>query len=395
MNSNHFLLNGYGPGGYGQMDNTAFYRDSSAWYHVVVAFDSTQASAGDRQKIWVNGVLEASPYSYGAWPLNHNTYINQSGRTLFVGRSGETASYSKQYLAECVFIDGQQLDPTNFAETKNGVWVPKEITGLTFGNNGFYLDFANSGALGTDSSGNGNNLTSSGFTSSDQMIDTPTNNFATLNVSDTAGANLTISEGNLRFSSSTAAHTAIRATQGIPETGKWYWEVCLEAITSQLKIGVVEYDIPIASMSTSPYTLAGLWVTNTGEYLGDFYVYTNENGTQYGPTIRSVSSKPIGQVAYDANSGKIWYGWDGTWILNNGADNNSADPANGTSPTTTISTDKTLIPVHGSYDSDARVVNFGQDGTFAGNKTAQGNTDANGIGDFYYAPPSGFLSLCT
>jgi hypothetical protein len=375
------------------------YRDPSAWYHWVFAYDTTATTTADRFKIYVNGVeLDQSNWTNTTtFPLNADTGWNESGRPHEIGEYADDVSSTDthMYMAQFAVVDGQQLDASSFGEFKNGIWVPKDLSSLTWGNNGFWLDFADSSALGNDVSGNNNDFTSSGLTSSDQMTDTPTNNFPTLNPLDKAGANLTISEGNLKFSSSTAAHTVMRATQSIPETGKWYWEVCLEAITSHVKIGVAEYDLPIASMSTTPYSLAGMWITNTGEYLGDFYVYTNEDGTQYGPTIRSVSSKPIGQVAYDADSGKIWYGWDGIWILNNGADNNSADPANGTSPSGTISTDKTLIPVHGSYDSDARVVNFGQDGTFAGNKTAQGNTDANGIGDFYYTVPTGFLSLCT
>jgi hypothetical protein len=364
------------------------FRDVSAWYHVFLVWDTTLATATDRYQIWINnqrvtltGVSNVAQNTLARWFYTGD---------IAIGNNPSGTKPSLCYLAEVVGVEGTAYAPTDFAQDKNGVWVPKNISGLTFGTNGFYLDFSNSAALGTDVSGNGNNFTSSGLTSSDQVTDTPTNNFATLNVLDTAGSGLTISEGNLKFSSTTAAHTAIRATQGIPETGKWYWELCYVNLVGQLKIGVAEYDLPITSMSPVPYDVAGMWVM----YNGGAYTYTGLNGTSYGPTIRSITSGSIAQCAYDADSGKIWFGWDGTWITSTGADNNSADPANGISPTATISTDKTLIPIHGGYNN-TEVINFGQDGTFAGNKTAQGNADANGIGDFYYAPPSGYLALCT
>ena len=366
-------------------------RDFSSWYHIVGVVDTTQSTASDRVKVYVNGV-QLTEFELSVNPsLNYNTATNDTVFQSVGSRRNNTSSvleYYDGYLADVVLVDGTALTPSSFAEDKNGVWVPKNPSGLTFGTNGFYLDFSNSAALGTDVSGNGNNFTSSGLTSSDQMIDTPTNNFATLNALDKAGSGLTLSDGNLKYSSTTAAHTAIRATQSIPETGKWYWELCYVALTGQLKIGVAEYDVAIKDMSTVPYTVAGMWVM----YNGTIYTYTGLNGTQYGYTGRSITSGSIAQCAYDADSGKIWFGWDGTWITNTGADNNSADPANGTSPTATISTDKTLIPIHGGYNS-TEVINFGQDGTFAGNKTAQGNADDNGIGDFYYTPPTGFLAL--
>ena len=240
MNGNHWLLNHVS---YGQMDNTAFYRDPSAWYHVVVAFDSTQASAGDRQKIWVNGVKEAQPYSYGSWPQNFNTNINKSGYTLYIGRSGESASYSTQYLAECVFIDGQQLDPTNFAETRNGVWVPKEITGLTFGNNGFYLDFADSSNFGNDVSGNNNDFTSSGLTSREHMPDTPTNNFSTLNPLDISNST-TLRYGNLDHAGG-QLYTIWRSSAGTHavSSGKWYAEVLCE--TTYQGHGIIKTSVQV------------------------------------------------------------------------------------------------------------------------------------------------------
>ena len=381
MNSNHWLLNHYTQG---QMDNTAFYRDPSAWYHVVVAFDSTQASAGDRQKIWVNGVKEAQTYSYGAYSLNQELYVNASGRTLYIGRSGETASYSKQYLAECVFIDGQQLDPTNFAETKNGVWVPKEITGLTFGNNGFHLKFDNSGSLGADSSGNGNNFTPSGFSSSDQMIDTPTNNFATFNPlvkePGRANDNSTYAEGNLYAkgdTSSSNANTQIGiATILYPSSGAWYSEVRHSGYG-----GVYNSDNPIIGVYTQDAQAVWGMTTNSVMYNGangGLYV----SGSQVSSGGASYSTGSIISVLVDVDNSEIKFYKNGSLQY-----------------TYTSSVNLTGFKLStgdgASTEWNAYILNAGQNGTFNGTVTAGGNSDANGIGDFKYTVPTGALALCT
>jgi len=361
LNSNHFLLNHVS---YGQMDNTAYYRDSSAWYHVVVAFDSTQASASNRQKIYVNGVLEAQTYSYGAWPLNFNTDINQSGYTLYIGRSGETASYSKQYLAECVFIDGQQLPPSDFAETKNGVWIPKEITGLTFGNNGFYLKFDNSGALGTDSSGNGNNFTVSGLTASDQMLDTPTLNYPTLQFNFSTSAT-TYSEGNLVAQQDSAAGKHTRASFALPTTGKWYWEVqfidarSFDPPTTAFGIGVSDDD-GIGDYGYTKGAIFGSVPASTTLYAYQDGAYTSGNNITLSNAV--VDGDWFG-IAYDADTRKVWL-WsqrDNAWLA-------SGNPSAGTNPwktLTALSAGQDYFPILMTQTNDSGRwskfgVNFGQ-----------------------------------
>ena len=362
MNGTHWLLNHVS---YGQMDTSAFYRDPSAWYHVVVAFDSTQASAGDRQKIWVNGVLEAQTYSYGAWPQNFNTNINKSGYTLRIGRSGEAASYSTQYLAECVFIDGQQLDPTNFAETKNGVWVPTEITGLTFGNNGFHLKFDNSGSLGADSSGNGNNFTPSGLTSSDQMIDTPTSNFCTLNPLDGAAT----AQVNLQQSARSSSWATCQSTMAFPKTGKWYWEAGV--------FGSGTTDTGTIGVSADPASSYVGSTTNSFSYLGaNGYLYQAAGAVPYGATY---GANDIIGILWDADNGDLTF-------YKNGASQGVAKSG--------LDTSIDYRPAVSQYNAYVTNVNFGQNGTFNGAVTAGGNTDANGIGDFKYTVPTDALALC-
>ena len=161
---------------YGYKDTTSVFRDPSSWAHYVVSRSGTTITA------YVNGVEQT--LSGTAMTAGQAIFINQSGvRCNFGSHIVSDAPYdeSHAYFSEAVFIDGQALTPTSFGQLKNGIWVPEDVSGLTFGNNGFYLDFSNSSALGTDVSGNGNNFTSSGLTSSDQVTDTPTNNFCTWN----------------------------------------------------------------------------------------------------------------------------------------------------------------------------------------------------------------------
>ena len=157
-------------------------RDTSNWYHIVLAVDTTQSTASDRVKLYING-SEVSYVSSPTYPSqNHQTVRNNSGTLTRIGRFPNVAvNFFSGYMAEFNHIDGTALDPTSFGETKNGVWIPKEISGLTYGTNGFRLTFANSSALGDDTSGNGNDFTSSGLDATDVVLDSPTNNFCVIN----------------------------------------------------------------------------------------------------------------------------------------------------------------------------------------------------------------------
>ena len=161
--------------------SNAVFRDVSAWYHIVVAQDTTQATDSNRFKIYVNGtqITSFETANYGSqnaeYRINQTSvhYINKDGSSL-----GNT--YSTFYVADVNFIDGQQLDPTSFGETKSGVWIPKDTSGLTFGTNGFRLEFGDSSAIGDDTSGNSNDFTASNLAAIDVTLDSPTDNFATL-----------------------------------------------------------------------------------------------------------------------------------------------------------------------------------------------------------------------
>ena len=181
----HELGIGSGDDSNGRIITTRKFRDPSAWYHVVAVYDSPNSTAGDRLQLYINGVRETDfsanvtvtqDWDYQAFTSNHGgigTYYDKS----------TSSEFFDGYMAEVVFIDGQSLDPTSFGEfdEDSSIWKPIDVSGLTFGNNGFYLPFENSSALGQDDSGNGNNFTVNNLTSIDQTTDTCTNNFATFN----------------------------------------------------------------------------------------------------------------------------------------------------------------------------------------------------------------------
>ena len=360
------------------------FRDVSSWYHIVVAVDTTQSTSSNRAKLYINGSQETS-FSTETYPtqdgdtLFNNTNQHEIGDMLYSG----TTNFDG-YMAEVNFVDGTQLTPTSFGETKNGVWIPKKYTG-SYGTNGFRLQFdqtgtgsASSSTIGADTSGNNNHFTSSGIVASDcNMPDSPENNFATLNPL-YATENAVFSEGNLRLDYNSGTFNSSGSTIATGSM-KFYTEVLLINST----VNPAESSIGISNADKFS------WNTDNA------HSATGNNG-----------------VRYQTQNGNIenGYGTNGTGATLTSGDilGIACDPINGTlayykngSLQDTVNIDTGLF--YAITMSDASrftndvdfVVNFGQDSSFSGNKTAQGNTDANGIGDFYYSVPSDFLALCT
>jgi hypothetical protein len=361
-------------------------RDVSAWYHIMYVVDTTQSTASDRLKVYING-SEMTWNTYAPPTQNFDTQVNTTS-THYIGRAGN-GQYFDGYIAETYFIDGQALTPTDFGEfdEDSGIWKPIEYTG-TYGTNGFYLDFENSGSLGADQSGNGNNFTPTNLASTDQMIDTPTNNFPTINVLQNYNSQL-ISEGNTKFitTNNSSTHKQIGTTFGV-DTGKWYWEVKGAVDGNNVLVGISS-----ESVLNKPSNLT------TGDgHVGDdpeSWGYNSSTGSK----VNNNSSSSYGNnwhteiigVALDLDNAKLYFSKSGVW-------QNSGDPESGSSGTGAISITSGLLyfPVTSGYDNGHGVLfNFGQDSSFAGNTTRQNNSDGNGYGDFYYAPPSGYLALCT
>jgi len=349
-----------------QVATNAVFRDASAWYHVVLAFDTTQATASNRVKIYVNGEQQTVTTSGTGYPELNIDYAPNCNQIHELGRYsyGQNNPFDG-YLAEVNFIDGQALDATDFGEFKSGVWIPKSYSG-TYGTNGFHLDFGNSGSLGADSSGNGNNWTSNNLAATDQVLDSPTNNFCTWNPLEKTAIS-GYSEGNTEVLGSSGWATA-RAAVGI-SSGKWYWEISSSTSTSvMVGLGNTSMTIDGATYPGDDYHSVGYFSSNGNKFYANI-------GTSYG-AVYGVGDV-IG-VTFDADTGSLTF-------YKNGVSQGVAYTGLSVLP---------QFPVIGISQGTA-VVNFGQDSSFAGQKTRQGNTDANGIGDFYYAPPAGYLALCT
>ena len=369
------------------------YRDVSAWYHIVASFDTTQATASNRAKLYVNGTQITDLGSLTTYPsqnANLNWNVNQ---IMSVGGSFDPTTQSPDiYLAEAHSIDGQALSPTDFGEfdTDSGIWKPIEYTG-TYGTNGFYLDFENSGSLGADQSGNGNNFTPTNLASTDQTTDTPTNNFATLNPLIRSN-NITFSEGNTKIVGDASANFSGSLGTISSTNGKWYCEMKVTDATN-LQIGAL-----IPTTSNIGDATADV---NGGVYYHYENIYWQDNNTVIkvvnssgtitnasvnggSNSVSTYTTNDIIMMALDLDNGLIWFGKNGTW-------ENSGVPASGTNGFVLPTNYANGMTFYASLDSATAEVNFGNP-SFS---ITSGNSDGNGYGNFEYAPPTGFLALCT
>ena len=347
--------------------SSAVFRDTSGWYHIVSTLDTTQADVDLRWRVWVNGseiVMNRTATATQNLDLN----INKT-QAHYIGQFGNSATYFDGYMAEVNFVDGQALAPDDFGEINEdtGEWSPIEYEG-TYGTNGFYLPFDGNA---NDSSGNGNNWTENNLASTDYMIDTPTNNFSVLNPLSVTAVG-TLQEGNLETNVNTAANWAIRRATIAPTTGKWYCEFYLISASDDIEFGVVDVSVPQQRPASGQTSLYALKSTNADRTYLDAVEQANLGSPDFADAGNIVS------MAYDIDAGTV------DFYVNN------------TLRTSTTMSDFEPVVQLALIGTSSAVLNFGQDSSFAGNKTRQGNTDANGIGDFYYEPPAGgYLALCT
>ena len=375
------------------LNTTRRFRDVSAWYHIVCAFDSTQGTASNRQKMYVNGVqqdaFEVDTYSGSYSDYAFNNILHEIGQDVGAG-----SRFFDGYMAEFCAIDGLQLAPTDFGEYDEDsptIWKPKDVSGLTFGTNGFYLDFENSSELGTDVSGNSNTFTENNLAATDQATDTCTNNFCTLNSINPRHANLTMSEGNCALASSNSQWLGTSSTIAV-SAGKWYVEWKYIA-GHNMKFGIVGNGGVDVSWLTANQSYGGY------SPIGYEYQFNN-SGTGYRVNNNSDPSWTNGSftaadsiiiMAFDIDAGKIWWGRNGTWFNNTG----TANPATGTDASTTgISSDNGPYVISCALEGSGSTgfVNFGGCPSFS---ISSGNADGDGYGKFEYEPPSGYFSLCT
>ena len=366
------------------IQTNALLRDPSAWYHLVAAIDVTQSTDTNRVKIYINGELQTS-FATSTYPAQ-NTDLHWNNAVLHtVGRYPPSDTFHMDgYMSEFYFIDGTQYAASDFGEYDgdSGIWIPKAAS-VTFGDNGFFLEFKgtgtsqNSSGMGADTSGEDNHLAVNNLTAVDVTIDTPTNNFCTLNPL-AAEAGFTFSEGNTTSVSSTD-NTTHGSTFAVSK-GKWYWEMVGATHVDNFGSGIVDVDD---------------YIRNIGYESVDSY-YFNSNGDKItGSSVTSLfgnlSNEGHLMYALDLDNGNFSFGFEGTWS------NGSATQS------TTFNTsnfDFTSIPDHYYYIGRAQQTgsatiarfNFGNPPLSA---MGNGHSDDNGYGNFKTAVPSGYYALCT
>jgi hypothetical protein len=350
------------------------FRDPGAWMHFVLAVDSTQGTQSNRVKVYINGVDISSDFTQTtSTSENDDFHVNTSGKVQQIGRSQNNDNYYDGYLAEFVMIDGQQLDPTSFGEfdEDTGIWKPISVSGLTFGTNGFYLDFENSGSLGADVSGNGNNFTVNNLTAIDQTTDTCTNNYATLNPLDNYYASSTFSEGNCKIVTSSGNMSYNTGTIAVSQ-GKWYVEakVVDNADSNYHHFGIAE------TPSTSTSNWLGVSATHYGLTGFDGKIWRNNSGTAYG--VSSTTGDIVGMYL-DLDNNKLYFAKNGT-IMNSGTGYSIVGAS--------LTTNGYYLISYGDWENLSSAtweVNFGNP-TYS---ISSGNTDPNGYGNFEYSPNDG------
>jgi hypothetical protein len=372
----------------------AVFRDVSAWYHVVVAYDSAQATQANRLLMYVNGVNYT--WSGIAPPLNQTSGINTSAYAHNIGVSPwNTSTYFSGYITEVNFIDGQALTPSSFGMTnpQTGQWIPLKYSG-TYGTNGFYLNFKDATStttLGYDYSGNANNWTTNNFSvtagaGNDSLTDVPTPWFAYNTTGDVGGVirgnyctlnplstTATLADGNLNYSSGTkfAAGTIFQTS------GKFYAE-CVASGTFSGQGIVWGFSSGNANMPSSATpgvaSINGTWYVYSGGGLLTAWIDTAFGSNYSNP----FTVGQTWQFAVDVDNGKAWLGQNNTWY--DSSFGTTGNPSTGANPTFTISSPTTRNGLN----------------ILCGNNTAGGTFTFNfGQRPFAYTPPTGFRSLCT
>jgi len=363
----------------GRLKTNRVFRDSSAWLHIVATIDTTLSTADDRIKLYVNGVQETS-FSTRINPSQNADFA--MGGTHTLGAYGGGSNYFDGTLSHFHFTDGYAYAPSTFGETDStsGIWKPKTAPSVTYGTNGFFLKFENSGNLDLDSSGNNLTFATSGTLT--QNVDTPSNNFATINTLNIVATGLTVSNGNLSITGNTGdAWRSLPATFGV-SSGKYYYECKIKSFNTGLHLGIIDYSqVPNSNAYAYQYSRAYM-------YKDDGNKANNNSSTSYG---NSFTTNDIIGVALDLDNGKIYFSKNGTY-------QNSGDPtsgATGTGSAFDITSGYDYTPVFSTNNTADQIeYNFGG-GYFGTTAVASAGTAPSQGGIFEYNCPNGYQALCT
>ena len=390
--SNQLVLNAYeGSSTLNKITNRVF-RDTNSFYHILVRYDTTNGTAEDRVQLYVNGTRETSFGTNTNPSASLDINLNENAFNQRVGADQVPGDYFDGSMAHFHWIDGTAYDASAFGEVDSttNIWKAKTAPSVTYGTNGFFLKFENSGAFGTDSSGNGNTFTVNGTMT--QTIDTPSNVFATLNPNN-AGSNCSLENGNTTFGQS-ANDSGVMGNLGFTQ-GKWYWEFKVVG-------GLPEGGIILNPMVKSYAALSTVGGTTNNTSL--FRIFNNTGATSNFRAMGSTVNTTVGasvtyavgdiiSVAVDADAGKIWFAQNGTY-------EGSGNPATGASPTydwsSNLSSIEYIVPafMSGTGTSSKQQCNFGN-GYFGTTAVSSAQNPDDGIGIFEYDVPAGYRALCT
>ena len=362
------------------------FRDTSAWLHIVFSVDTTHPTGSARVNLYINGVAETSFSSTTDPAQDLDTFLN-SGNYVQLGRQSTGNSYYGGYLSEYVFIDGSALAPTDFGEfdEDSGIWKPKSVSGLSFGTNGFYLEFGNSGALGTDSSGAGNTFTPVNLTALNQATDTCTNNFATLNYLAQNNSGVILKEGNTKMSITSNVGQRNYVSTIAMTSGKWYFEAKMDNVGTNNSGSA-----PYVGVMAYPNYLGNQYVGTTGGagYNTGGYIYSNDGSATN--TNTSYTDADIIGCAVDLDNSKIYWSKNGTYVNAGSGIGNPSTGANGYDIANIRNGDMALC-VSGFNINAEWACNFGNPYY----SISSSNSDANDFGNFEYTVPTGYFALCS
>ena len=414
-------------------------RDSSSWYHVVYQYDTTQSTDTDRIKVYLNGELitqgsanwTSAGFGFPETPGANSVMssMNQNSRLNAIGAGINTSInryYFSGYMAEVIMLDGVTADYTAFAEFKNGILIPKAYTG-SYGTNGYRLTFEGTGTgttsngttaqnnIGDDQSGNGNNWAVNLLAAGDVVSDTPESNFPVMNNLVDAGSAQSVfafTEGNLKVRNTASNYSQAITTRSV-RTGKWYYECYINEagypswmigwmVGRQNGLGENEFPTFAGAANAEQASFTGFgYFTGSNLYISDWgdtssgiatqqFAYSGAHSAGDAPTTGDI----IG-VAADFDNRKFYWHINGEYIDSGSGTSNPSTGANANSTYTASEApdDAEKYPWLTGYGTSSFIFNFGQDGTFANTKTAQGNSDENGVGDFFYSVPTGFLAF--
>ena len=377
------------------------FDDRASWYHIVIRFDSTEGSASNRLRLYINGVQEESFSTYTDVNSGATDNINLSGNTQIIGGTS-SSQYFNGLMAQTILSIGYSYAPTTFGEvnTTSGEWKPKPDPSLSYGTNGFNLSYETSSALGDDTSGNTNDFTLSG--SGTPTLDSPSNTFATWNPLNYVQANNSpvLTNGNTKMNGThDAPYPNAISTLGIPKSGKYYAEF-KNAGTQAFAIGICDIPKAMEALRTASTDIYVTGFNGAVSLKNDGSVI--RNGTETNSVTPTIAQNDIVMIAYDADNGAFYAGRNGTWGTVGGV---VGVPTSGSSKTGAIdisaqswfttSTDQGFLV--GSISGGGYAIieaNFGN-GYFGTTAVTSAGTGASTPGTFEYAVPTSYQPLST